>query len=245
MGVTGLPLDRLGDSFDEIFAAAYSVSVFTDWRSDEAVRCGCKCRTDRRARPTPGQPWLGARPADRPTTRCPAMPADALHRATGRARAVARAAAALPAGLHAQQRRRAPVGVSCRAPRPPRRSRRCAASRDRIAPVVQVSEVRTIAADELWLSPAYGRDSVALHFTWVPDHAAVIAVVAAMEELLLPLGARPHWGKLTTVAPERIVASYERAADFGRLLADHDPAGKFRNPFLDDFFPADSWRADR
>ncbi|MFD5388166.1 FAD-binding protein [Streptomyces sp. NPDC127074] len=233
---TGLRLDRLDDSFEEIFGAAYSVSVFTDWHSGEGV-VWLKCRTDLPDPPEPGQPWLGAVPADRHHHPVPAMPP-----------------------LHCTEQLGAPGPWHERLPhfRPdftpsngdelqselllPRESASAAFAAlrglgDRIAPVVQVSEVRTVAADELWLSPAYGRDSVAFHFTWVPDHDAVIEVVAAMEEALLPLGARPHWGKLTTAAPERILSSYDRAADFARLLAEHDPAGKFRNAYLDGYFP--------
>ncbi|MYU11286.1 FAD-binding protein [Streptomyces sp. SID8361] len=233
---TGLPLDRLDDSFEEIFGAAYSVSVFTDWRSGEGV-VWLKCRTDLPDPPEPGQPWLGARPADRHHHPVPAMPP-----------------------LHCTEQLGAPGPWHERLPhfRPdftpsngdelqselllPREAASAAFAAlrglgDQIAPVVQVSEVRTVAADELWLSPAYGRDSVAFHFTWVPDHDAVIEVVAAMEEALLPLGARPHWGKLTTAAPERVLSSYDRAADFARLLAEHDPAGKFRNAYLENYFP--------
>ncbi|OPF80721.1 FAD-binding protein [Streptomyces antioxidans] len=233
---TGLPLDRLDDSFEEVFGAAYSVSVFTDWRSGEGV-VWLKCRTDLPGPPDPGQPWLGARPADRHHHPVPAMPP-----------------------LHCTEQLGAPGPWHERLPhfRPdftpsngdelqselllPRESASAAFAAlrglgDRIAPVVQVSEVRTVAADELWLSPAYGRDSVGFHFTWVPDHDAVIEVVAAMEEALLPLGARPHWSKLTTAAPERILSSYDRAADFAGLLAEHDPAGKFRNAYLEGYFP--------
>ncbi|MBP8535554.1 FAD-binding protein [Streptomyces sp. MK37H] len=233
---TGLPLDRLDDSFEEIFGAAYSVSVFTDWRSGEGV-VWLKCRTDLPDPPEPGEPWLGAHPANRHHHPVPAMPP-----------------------LHCTEQLGAPGPWHERLPhfRPdftpsngdelqselllPREAASAAFAAlrrlgDRIAPVVQVSEVRTVAADELWLSPAYGRDSVAFHFTWVPDHDAVIEVVAAMEEALLPLGARPHWGKLTTAAPERILSSYDRAGDFARLLAEHDPAGKFRNAYLEGYFP--------
>ena len=96
---------------------------------------------------------------------------------------------------------------------------------------------RTIAADDLWLSPAHGSDSVAFHFTWLPDAAAVAPVLAAVQETLAPLDARPHWGKLSTLPPEDVVASYPRAADFAGLLERFDPEGKFRNPFVDALFP--------
>ncbi|WP_033303435.1 D-arabinono-1,4-lactone oxidase, partial [Nocardiopsis alkaliphila] len=106
-----------------------------------------------------------------------------------------------------------------------------------IAPVLHVSEVRTVRADDLWLSPAYGRDSVTLHFTWHRNPEAVAPVLETVEERLAPLGARPHWGKLTTLPPADVVASYERAADFAGLLERFDPQGKFRNPFVDAHFP--------
>lgn len=97
---------------------------------------------------------------------------------------------------------------------------------DRIASVLQVCEVRTIAADELWLSPCYGRDTAALHFTWLPDDAAVAPVLDAIESRLDPFGVRPHWGKLYQRAP---VDRYDRLADFVGLAREFDPDGKFRN----------------
>ena len=75
------------------------------------------------------------------------------------------------------------------------------ALRDRLAPLVFVSEIRTIAADDLWLSPAYGRDSVAFHFTWRPDWPAVRALLPDVEAALEPFEPRPHWAKLFTMAP--------------------------------------------
>jgi xylitol oxidase len=74
---------------------------------------------------------------------------------------------------------------------------------------------------------------VAFHFTWVKNTEAVLPVLAAVEERLLPLGARPHWGKLTTAGAGAVSERYERLADFRRLVAERDPAGKFRNAFVD------------
>jgi len=98
---------------------------------------------------------------------------------------------------------------------------------------LRVSEVRTVAADEVWLSPCYRRDTVAVHFTWVSDAAAVVPAVAAVEEALEPYGPRPHWGKLFRIGPDALRQRYERLADFVRLAKEYDPAGKFRNPMLD------------
>jgi xylitol oxidase len=107
-----------------------------------------------------------------------------------------------------------------------------ASIRERVAAVLQVCEVRAIAADELWLSPNYRRDSVALHFTWIADTEAVLPVVAELEERLAPLRPRPHWGKIFTMAPEVLRAEYERFGDFQRLAGRYDPEGIFVNPWL-------------
>ena len=103
----------------------------------------------------------------------------------------------------------------------------------RMAPLLFVSEIRTGAADEFWLSPFYRQQSVAQHFTWKPLQAEVEAVLPDLEELLRPFGARPHWGKLFTPSGHDWEALYPRFADFRLLAARHDPAGKFRNALLD------------
>jgi xylitol oxidase len=106
-----------------------------------------------------------------------------------------------------------------------------------VAPLLQISEIRTVAADDLWLSSAYGTDVVGLHFTWFRDQAGVKAVLPQLEAALLPLGARPHWGKLY-VDRDRVVPSlYPRLADFAALAARFDPAARFRNPFLTRLLP--------
>ena len=106
-----------------------------------------------------------------------------------------------------------------------------------MAPVLRISEIRTVRADDLWLSPAYKRDSVAFHFTWTSDEAGVIRALAAIEERLMPLDPRPHWGKLSTMLPRTVISSYERAPDFEQLMVEHDPTFKFRNDFVHSFFP--------
>lgn len=105
--------------------------------------------------------------------------------------------------------------------------------REQVAPLLQVSEVRTIAADKLWMSPCYKQDSVAIHFTWKQNWPAVRQVLPLIERELAPLDARPHWGKLFTTSPSRLQELYEKLPDFQALLRHYDPQGKFRNVFLD------------
>jgi len=102
---------------------------------------------------------------------------------------------------------------------------------DRVRPVLQVSEIRTIAADRLWMSPQYERDTVAIHFTWEREPEHVRRVLADVEEALTPFGARPHWGKLFLRAP-----AYPRSGDYLRLTERLDPEGKFRNPWFERHF---------
>ncbi len=106
-----------------------------------------------------------------------------------------------------------------------------------LAPALLVSEVRTVRADELWLSPAYCRDSIAFHFTWKDDGPEVMRALAIIEQRLKPLGPRPHWGKLTTLTPREVIATYERASDFEQLMVEFDPTFKFRNGVVNGLFP--------
>jgi xylitol oxidase len=101
-----------------------------------------------------------------------------------------------------------------------------------LRPVIQVSEIRTVAADALWMSPQYGRDTVALHFTWRPEPAAVRRALAEVERVLAPFEARPHWGKLFLAGADEIRPLYERHGDFVALLDRVDPRGAFRNDWL-------------
>ncbi|NOT59410.1 MAG: FAD-binding protein, partial [Acidobacteria bacterium] len=105
-------------------------------------------------------------------------------------------------------------------------------------PDLFISEIRTVAADNLWMSTAYKRDCVVIHFTWKPHTEAVMKHIPVVEELLSQYGARPHWGKLFTITPAQLKARYERYNDFQQLLRKYDPQGKFRNEFLDNVMSA-------
>jgi alditol oxidase len=102
---------------------------------------------------------------------------------------------------------------------------------DAIAPYLLVSEIRAVAAESQWLSPAYHRNSVAFHFTWKPDVGAVQRAVAMVEQALADFAPRPHWGKAFTY-PGRLDFAYERLDDFDDLRRLLDPHGKFRNGFI-------------
>ena len=225
-----VPLDEIEAHLDAVFAAAYSVSVFTDWRSASA-NVWLKRRTDR----IDGD-WAGGRPASVEQHPVPGQPADNCTPQLGQ-----------PGPWHERLTHFRPEyvpgsGHELQSEYFVAREHAAAALRalrelaEVFTPVLQVSELRVVKGDDLWLSPAYGRDSLTVHFTWSDDLAMVRPVIAAVEERLRPLGARPHWGKLTAFSPGDVLATYPRSVDFEQLMRRLDPAGKFGNAFVDDLF---------
>jgi xylitol oxidase len=104
--------------------------------------------------------------------------------------------------------------------------------RDKVGPHLFISELRTIDADNLWMSTCYQRPSLAIHFTWKPEWPAVQQLLPMIEEQLAPFDARPHWAKLFTMQPSRLKSLYVRLPDYQEFLKHYDPQGKFRNEFL-------------
>lgn len=211
-----VPNERLDADFDAIFASGYSVSVFTDLGRNQLW---CKRLA---ADPVPPRDWFGAGPAAGPRNPVPGMP---VQNATEQGGVPGPWHARLPhfraeftpsAGAELQSEYLLPRSHAVAALQAARELR------DEITAVLQICELRTVAADELWLSPSYRRPTVGMHFTWVDDTAAVMPVVAAVEERLAPFEPRPHWGKVYLAS-----GRYERLADFTRLAQEFDPAGKF------------------
>ncbi|MFD7902557.1 FAD-binding protein [Kitasatospora sp. NPDC059722] len=230
----GLPTAVLRERFDEIMAAAYSVSLFTGWRTDRIDQIWLK----RRGGPDAPGTWLGAVLADGPRHPVPGCPPEPCTPQLG-----------VPGRWHARLPHFRPdftpsSGDELQSEYFVARTDAVAAFdaldavRDRISPALQIGEIRTVAADALWLSPAYERDCVAYHFTWHPDAPAVAEAVRTVEEALSPFAARPHWGKVFTTTPEVIRESYPRWDDFRTLLGEFDPAGTFRNEFIARHFHA-------
>ena len=104
---------------------------------------------------------------------------------------------------------------------------------EKISPHLFITEIRTIAADELWMSPCYKKNCVAIHFTWKQEVEAVMNLLPLIEAQLAPFNPRPHWGKLFTMSPAILHSRIEKLADFKELVKQHDPNGKFRNAYLE------------
>jgi len=104
---------------------------------------------------------------------------------------------------------------------------------EKITPHLFITEMRTIHADEFWMSPCYKQDAVAIHFTWKQETEAVMNLLPQIEAQLAPFNAKPHWAKLFTMQPKLLQSRYQKLAAFKQLVATYDPGGKFRNAFLE------------
>jgi alditol oxidase len=221
-----LPLEVLDDHFADIMSSGYSVSMFTDWRAPRLTQIWVKqlAEDEAPASSLTEAPWFTATPA--PAARNP-VPGGSPDTTTEQLGVPGRWYERLPHFRpdELQSEYLLPVDDAVAAVHA---LQQISAS---LAPVLQICEFRVIAADELWLSPCYRRDTVAFHFTWLPDLASVLPVVRLMEQRLAPFDARPHWGKVFTATPETLHASYQRLPDFLDLARHYDPAGKFRNPY--------------
>ncbi|MEU9167216.1 FAD-binding protein [Streptomyces sp. NPDC048420] len=225
---TELPLAGLDlTSFEAIMSAAYSVSLFTDWREPGFRQVWVKRRTDQ---PLADFPW--ATPATEKLHPVPGMPAVNCTEQFGVAGPWHdrlphfRAEFTPSSGAELQSEYLLPREYAVEA------LHAVDAVRETVAGVLQICEVRTMTADEQWLSPAYGRDTVALHFTWIEDTAAVLPAVRRLEEALDPFDARPHWGKVFTTPTEVLRERYPRLGDFRKLARELDPEAKFANAFV-------------
>jgi alditol oxidase len=104
-----------------------------------------------------------------------------------------------------------------------------------LSSLLHTSEIRSIAQDNLWLSPYYKRDSIGLHFTWKDDWNNVQRMLPVLESVLKPFRPRPHWGKVFTLDKEEIQSQYEMLPKFRELLTEYDPNGKFQNDFINTY----------
>ena len=230
-----LPFAQMLRHFDDITARAYSVSFFTDWRNNNVNQVWLKHRAGDPNILPEGADLYGAAPA---TGNRHPIPGISAVNCTAQMGIAGPWYDRLPhfrmeftpsSGEELQTeflipRQRGIVALGA-----------VNALHESISPLLQASEIRMIAADELWMSPFYKQDCVAIHFTWQKNWPAVKAIMPHIEAALSPYEARPHWGKLFTMSGDQVQARYKKLSDFRMLLKTHDPNGKFRNAFLDSF----------
>jgi xylitol oxidase len=221
----GLTWDALLDGdegVDRVTGAAYSVSVFTRWTGDQVGQVWLKERGTPRVldgtHPAPEQRHMIAGMSVENTTEQLGGPGPWHQRLPHFRMGFTPSAGEELQSEYFVARER--LGEALAAVR---------GIADVVEPELLVSEIRTIAGDELWLSGAYGGDAAALHFTWERHPEQVDAVLDRLEEVLLPLGARPHWGKVFRAAADVVTPRYPRLGEFRELAERYDPQGRFRN----------------
>jgi xylitol oxidase len=226
-----LPWSSVEAELDAILAGGYSVSVFTTWDEPAVGQVWVKTMAEL----APQSSYFGAVPATQPhnpvpdadwenTTQQLGVPGPSFDRLPHFRLGFTPSSGAELQSEYVVPRKHGPDAVS--------ELRRLS---EVISPLLQVSEIRSIAADTLWLSPFFQQDSVALHFTWKPQSADVLAVLPQIESALAPFNARPHWGKLFVGSAETVEALYPKLPDFRRLAERFDSGGKFRNAFISRF----------
>lgn len=227
-----LPLRQMQDHFEDIQQSGYSVSLFTDWRNKKVSEVWIKCRVgDGRPFSAPEE-LFGAKLAHRNLHPIAGLSAENCTEQMGvpgpwyDRLPHFRMGFTPSAGKELQTEYLLPRQHAVEAILAVERLQ------DQVSPHLLISEIRTIAADDLWMSTAYQRPSVAIHFTWKPDWPGVRSVLPVIERELAPFKPRPHWGKLFTMAPAELRSRYEKLDEFLRLATKYDPKGKFRNDFL-------------
>ncbi|HSH18706.1 MAG TPA: FAD-binding protein [Candidatus Saccharimonadales bacterium] len=229
----GLPMRELHISLQELLASSYSVSLFTDWKSRSI-----------------NQVWVKSKLLSGETAQIPAslhgarLATEKIHPVPGHSPAPLTEQLGIPGPWH----ERLPHFKAGFTPSVGNelQSEYFVALDDAyeairavhaighvLSPHLFVSEIRTVAADELWMSPSYQQPRVAIHFTWRPDTEVVHKLLPLLEEWLAPFSPVPHWAKLFAMPAPEVRSRYAKLDDFKQLAGRYDPDGKFRNDFLE------------
>jgi xylitol oxidase len=226
-----LPMSELKDNFDDLQSRGYSVSLFTDWKTTNINEVWVINKTGTKIPPA-HLDMYGAKPATAKTHPVPGLPVDT---ATDQLGIPGPWFERMPhfkigfqpsVGNELQSEYYVPIEYAYAAMQAVQELHTA------LSPHLFISEVRTVGADGLWMSPCYKRERAALHFTWRQDPEVTGSLLPLIEEKLAPYDPVPHWGKLFAMDPGTVQSRYERLGDFKQLAGKYDPNGKFRNQFL-------------
>jgi alditol oxidase len=227
-----LPMAQLESHFDEIMSGGYSVSLFYDWQTENINQVWLK-RVVREGEEITAEPeYFGSTLADRNVHPIIELSAENCTEQMG---VTGPWYDRLP---HFKMNFTPSSGEELQAEFfVPRQHaveaiKAVTSLRDEIKPVLMITEIRTIDADNFWMSPCYHQQCVAIHFTLKQDFEGVNALLPKIEDKLAPFSVKPHWGKLFTITPTTLRSRYEKIGDFEQLISRFDPEGKFRNDFL-------------
>lgn len=227
-----LSFSELKQHFDAIMSGAYSVSLFTDWQKQRVNEVWLKYRLEKGKSVEAPKELFGAKPATRDLHPIAELSAENCTPQMGvpgpwyerlphfRMGFTPSAGKELQAEYFVPRRQAVEAILAIER------------LHEQVGPHLLISEIRSIAADKLWMSPCYGEPHVTIHFTWKPDGPAVQGLLPVIEKELEPFAVRPHWGKLFTMSPAKLHTSYQKLPDFIDLCRRYDSKGKFRNDFL-------------
>jgi alditol oxidase len=226
-----LPWTTLLTDLDAVMSAGTSVSLFTQWSGDTVGRMWIKARLPPGEAGAMPAPPRGARPAEHPSARGTAIP---LSRLTpfGVAGPWSERLCHMRPEFEPSPREQIQSEYILPRAQAVAAITRLRAIAGRIDALLGITEIRSTTGDAAWLSPAHGRDSVALHFTWKQEPQAVDALTQEIEEMLISLGGRPHWGKLMPAPARSLAPLYPKWEAFRSLVRAYDASGKFDNAFL-------------
>jgi alditol oxidase len=227
-----LPLTEVTEYFDAIVSSAYSVSLFTDWQNQRINEVWIKSRVEQGQAFHPTPEFFGAKRATKHLHPIAELSAENCTEQLGvpgpwfERLPHFRMGFTPSAGKELQSEYFVPRQHAVEA------ILAVEQLRDQIRPHLLISEIRTVAADNFWLSPCYEQPCVTIHFTWKQDWPAVRRLMPIIEKDLARFDARPHWGKLFTTPAAELRPLYKRLPEFVQLSQKYDPQGKFRNEFL-------------
>jgi xylitol oxidase len=227
-----LPMSEMKEHFDAIESSAYSVSLFTDWQNQRINEVWLKSRVEDGQKFDAPAEFFGAKRATKNVHPIIELSAENCTEQMGvpgpwyERLPHFRMGFTPSAGKELQSEYFVPRHNAVEAILAVEKLR------DQVGPHLLITEIRAIAADDLWMSPCYKQSCVTIHFTWKQDWPAVSKLLPIIERELAPFNARPHWGKLFTTSPAVLKSIYKRMPDFINLAVKYDPQGKFRNDFL-------------
>jgi xylitol oxidase len=227
----GMPMAQVKQHFEQIMSAGYSVSLFTDWQSDSINEVWIKSRMDEKDHNEPE--FYGAKAATKNLHPIIDHPAESCTDQMGVPGPWYERLPHFKMGFTPSSGKELQSEYFVPLPNAVEAIEAVAKLGKQIGPHLFITEIRAIAADDLWMSPCYNQTSITIHFTWKPETEAVLKLLPLIEKELAPFNARPHWGKVFTLAPKELQSRYPRMNNFKMLAAAYDPHGKFRNEFLD------------
>jgi alditol oxidase len=227
-----LPFAELKNHFDAIEASGYSVSLFTDWKDQRINEVWIKSRVEEGQAFHATPEFFGAKLATKNMHPIAELSSENCTEQLGvpgpwyERLPHFRMGFTPSAGKELQSEYFVPRDHAVEAILAVERLH------EQVSPSLLITEIRAIAADNLWMSPCYHQDCVTIHFTWKPDWPAVSKLLPIIEKELAPFDARPHWGKLFTMSPAELKRIYKKMPAFIDLAKRYDPQGKFRNEYL-------------